>query len=123
MLESVVGQWAGSTPLKKAKCTIVVYSIDEFISSQLSWTSAFPIMEDAILLAQAWHAGVAGVLRPLDTAACYSERHNHGKEGKQSLDCSPEKMVGKNANYFRLSSIYQVSVITTEGSFRSCLFR
>jgi len=35
MLESVVGQWAGSTPLKKAKCTIVVYSIDEFISSQL----------------------------------------------------------------------------------------
>ena len=35
MLESVVGQWAGSTPLKKAKCTIVVYSIDEFIPSQL----------------------------------------------------------------------------------------
>jgi hypothetical protein len=34
MLESVVGQWAGST--KKAKCTIVVYSIDEFIPSQLS---------------------------------------------------------------------------------------
>jgi hypothetical protein len=35
MLESVVGQWAGSTPLKKVKCTIVVYSIGEFISSQL----------------------------------------------------------------------------------------
>jgi hypothetical protein len=35
MLESVVGQRAGSTPLKKAKCTIAVYSIDEFIPSQL----------------------------------------------------------------------------------------
>jgi hypothetical protein len=35
MLESVVGQWAGSTPLKKAKCTIVVYSIGKFISSHL----------------------------------------------------------------------------------------
>jgi hypothetical protein len=35
MLESVVGQRADSTPLKKAKCTIVVYSIDEFIPSQL----------------------------------------------------------------------------------------
>jgi hypothetical protein len=34
MLESVVGQWAGSAPLNKAKCTIVVYSIDEFIPSQ-----------------------------------------------------------------------------------------
>jgi len=67
MLESVVGQWAGSTPLKKAKCTIVVYSIDEFISSQLPWTSAFPIREGAILLAQAWYAGQAGqamTLRP-----------------------------------------------------------
>ena len=30
MLESMVGQWAGSTPLKKAKYTIVVYSIGEF---------------------------------------------------------------------------------------------
>jgi hypothetical protein len=35
MLESVVGQWASSTPLKKAKCTLDVYSIDEFIPSQL----------------------------------------------------------------------------------------
>ena len=35
MLKSMVGQWTGSTPLKKAKCTIVVYSIGEFISSQL----------------------------------------------------------------------------------------
>jgi hypothetical protein len=31
-----VGQWAGSTPLKKAKYTIVVYSIGEFISSHLA---------------------------------------------------------------------------------------
>ena len=32
-----------------------------------SWTSAFPIRESAILLAQAWHAGQAGqamTLRP-----------------------------------------------------------
>ena len=28
---NVVGQWAGSTPLKKAKCTVVVYSIAEFV--------------------------------------------------------------------------------------------
>jgi hypothetical protein len=35
MLESVVGQWAGSTLLKKAKRTIVVYSLGESISSQL----------------------------------------------------------------------------------------
>ena len=35
MPESVVGQWAGSAPLNKAKCTIVVYSIDEFIPSQV----------------------------------------------------------------------------------------
>ena len=35
MIESVVGQWVGSTSLKKVKCTIVVYSIDEFIPSQL----------------------------------------------------------------------------------------
>jgi hypothetical protein len=35
MPESVVGQWTGSTPLKKAKCIIVVYAIGEFISSQL----------------------------------------------------------------------------------------
>jgi hypothetical protein len=35
MLESVVGQWAGSTPLKKAKCITIVYSIGEFVSSQL----------------------------------------------------------------------------------------
>jgi hypothetical protein len=40
VLESVVGQWASSTPLKKAKCTTVVYPIGEFISSQLP---AFPI--------------------------------------------------------------------------------
>jgi hypothetical protein len=33
MLESVVGQWAGSAPLKKEKCTIVVYPIDKFIPS------------------------------------------------------------------------------------------
>ena len=38
MLESVAGQWAGSTPLKKVKCTIAVYST----------------------------AGAAGVLRMLD---------------------------------------------------------
>jgi hypothetical protein len=35
MLESGVGQWASSTALKKAKCTIDVYSIDEFIPFQL----------------------------------------------------------------------------------------
>jgi hypothetical protein len=33
MPESVVGQWAGSAPLKKTKCTMVVYAIDKFIPS------------------------------------------------------------------------------------------
>jgi hypothetical protein len=35
-----------------------------------SWTSAFPIKEGAILLAQAWHAGV---LRPLPAILCEDE--------------------------------------------------
>jgi len=43
MLESVVAQWAGSTPLKKAKCRIVVYSIDEFIPSRLSGCPHFQL--------------------------------------------------------------------------------
>jgi hypothetical protein len=72
MLESVVGQWAGSTPLKKAKCTIVVYSIDEFIPSQLPGRSYSQLGRCYTLSAgqpgRPGHdptAGAAGVLRAL----------------------------------------------------------
>ena len=69
MLESVVGQWAGSAPLNKAKCTIVVYSIDEFIPSQLPGRPHSQLGRCYTLSAgQPGHdptAGAAGVLRAL----------------------------------------------------------
>ena len=65
MLESVVGQWAGSAPLNKAKCTIVVYSIDEFIPSQVPRRLHSPIRK---VLPPWRRPGAAGVLRALAPA-------------------------------------------------------
>jgi hypothetical protein len=65
MLKSVIGQRAGSAPLKKAKYAIDVYSIDEFIPSQL--LDVYLPNKEGAKPVSAGHDPTAGVLRELSS--------------------------------------------------------
>jgi hypothetical protein len=65
MLESVVGQWDSSTPLKEAKYTLDVYSIGEFIPSQLLNVHR-PKKEGAIPTSAGWRVESTVLVSPFN---------------------------------------------------------